>query len=352
MGKIINSTFQPAWWLRSPHLQTIFPSLFRKKANFKPDWERMELEDGDFMDLAWHRRPEADAPLVLMMHGLEGSLDSHYASNMLAALHAAGFSAVMMHLRGRGREPNRLPQSYHSGATDDLRLVLKHLAQRHQTPQAVIGVSLGGNLLLKYLGEEGKNCPLKTAIAISAPFQLGNCSKKLGKGFGKIYGQYLLNTLKASYREKFSIVNSPLDVDLKSIKTLWQFDDAITAPLHGFKGVEDYYRQCSCAQFLPAIATPTLIIHSQDDPFMTPVIVPAEDEMSGNVTLELTRYGGHVGFIEGYAGGKLTYWLERRVVAHLQSLLNRSPVPSLSESPGLTKILKNRDFDNIPYQEE
>lgn len=331
MGKIINSSFRPAWWLRSPHLQTIFPSLFRKRAGFKPDWERMELEDGDFMDLAWHRRPEAEAPLVLMIHGLEGSLESHYAGNMLAALHEAGFSTVMMHLRGRGREPNRLPQSYHSGATDDLRLVLEQLAQRGQMPQAVIGVSLGGNLLLKYLGEEGENCPLKTAVAVSVPFQLRTCSKKLGKGFAKLYGQYLLNKLNASYRAKFGKITSPLTIDLKSIRTLWQFDDAITAPLHGFEGAEDYYRQCSCAQFLADIATPTLIIHAQDDPFMTPEIVPAEDEMSGDVTLELTRYGGHVGFIEGYAGGKLTYWLEQRVVAHLQELLNLSPALSSAE---------------------
>ena len=318
MGKIINSTFQPAWWLRSPHLQTIWPSLFRKPANFIPDWERVELEDGDFMDLAWHRRAEADAPLILMMHGLEGSLDSHYASNMLAALHDAGFSAVMMHLRGRGREPNRLPQSYHSGATDDLRLILKHLERSHQMPQAAIGVSLGGNLLLKYLGEEGENCPLKTAVAISVPFQLRACSKKLCAGFAKIYGQYLLSKLKSSYREKFSKVTSPLTIDLKNIKTLWQFDDVITAPLHGFKDAEDYYRQCSCAQFLADIATPTLIIHAQDDPFMTPATVPTESEMSEDVMLELTQHGGHVGFIEGYAGGQLQYWLERRVTSYLK----------------------------------
>ncbi len=318
MGKIINSAFKPVWWLHSPHLQTIWPSLFRKPADFTPEWERVELDDGDFIDLAWHRRPEADAPLVLMMHGLEGSLESHYAGNMLAALHDAGFSSVMLHLRGRGREPNRLPQSYHSGATDDLRLILKHLEQKGQAPQAAIGVSLSGNLLLKYLGEEGENCPLKTAVAVSVPFQLRACSKKLRAGLARIYGLYLLNKLKDSYRKKFSKMASPLAIDINNIKNLWQFDDLITAPLHGFKNAEDYYRQCSCTQFLPNIATPTLIIHAQDDPFMTPDIVPAREEMSEHVTLELTQFGGHVGFIESYSDGKLNYWLEPRIVAHLQ----------------------------------
>lgn len=321
MSKRIHSTFQPAWWLRSPHLQTIFPSLFRKPAGFTPDWERVELEDGDFMDLAWHRRPEADPPLVMMIHGLEGSLDSHYASNMLAALHTAGFNTVMLHLRGRGREPNRLPQSYHSGASDDLRLILQHLQAHDQMPAAVIGVSLGGNLLLKYLGEEGEHCPLKTAVAISVPFQLNVCAKKLGNGFAKIYGQYLLSKLKDSYRDKFSRVQSPLAIDLHNIKTLWQFDNEITAPLHGFKDAADYYQRCSCAQFLPDIATPTLILHAQDDPFMTPGIVPAADAMSEHVTLELTRHGGHVGFIESYSDGKINYWLEQRVIAYLQDAL-------------------------------
>nr|CAA6822829.1 MAG: Hydrolase, alpha/beta fold family functionally coupled to Phosphoribulokinase [uncultured Thiotrichaceae bacterium] len=321
MGKIINSSFQPSWWLRSPHFQTIWPSLFRKQADFTPEWERVELDDGDFMDLAWHRRQEADAPIVLIIHGLEGSLESHYANTMLAALHKAGFSSAVLHLRGRGREPNRLPQSYHSGATDDLRLILNHLEQQQQIPKAVIGVSLGGNLLLKYLGEEGGNCPLTTAIAVSVPFQLRACSQRLGKGFAKIYGQYLLRKLHESYHKKFSKVTSPLTIDLKNIKTLWQFDDAITAPLHGFKDAKDYYQQCSSAQFLPKITTPTLIIHSQDDPFMTPEIVPTEKHMSEQVTLELTQHGGHVGFIEGYSDGALKYWLEQRVVSHLQEQL-------------------------------
>ncbi|PIE00211.1 MAG: hydrolase [Thiothrix nivea] len=319
MGKLIHSHFRPPWWLRSPHLQTIWPSLFRKRAVFTPEWQRVELEDGDFMDLAWHRHSNPAAPLVLMIHGLEGSLESHYAGNMLAALRAGGFNAVLLHLRGRGREPNRLPQSYHSGATDDLRLILAHLAAQQQLPAAVIGVSLGGNLLLKYLGEEGENCPLQAAIAISVPFQLKACARQLQTGFARIYGRYLLNRLRQSYRDKFSRMSSPLAVKVEDLKTLWQFDNRVTAPLHGFAGADDYYRQCSCRQFLADIAIPTLIIHAQDDPFMTPAIIPQENEMADSVTLELTRYGGHAGFID-YQQGGLYYWLEPRVVSHLRDI--------------------------------
>ncbi|MEZ5535301.1 MAG: hydrolase [Thiolinea sp.] len=320
MGKLIHNNFRPQWWLRSPHLQTIWPSLFRKRADFTPEWERVELDDGDFIDLAWHRHTNPAAPVILMIHGLEGSLESHYAGNMLAALHAAGFSPVLMHLRGRGREPNRLPQSYHSGATDDLRLILDHLQQKQQSPAAAIGVSLGGNLLLKYLGEEGANSPLQSAIAISVPFQLGACAAQLQNGFARIYGQYLLRKLRESYRNKFSRMPSPLNVEVSELKTLWQFDHRVTAPLHGFKGADDYYQQCSCTQFLGNIATPTLILHAQDDPFMTPEVVPAAEQLSDKVTLELSRYGGHVGFIEHKKGSGLHYRLEQRVVEALSGI--------------------------------
>lgn len=319
MGKIINSNFRPAWWLRSKHLQTIWPSLFRKRPDFTPEWERVELEDGDFMDLAWHRQPEQDAPIVMLIHGLEGSLQSHYAGNLLVKLHENGFTGVLLHLRGRGREPNRLPQSYHSGKTEDLRLIMAHLTQQQQAPKAIVGISLGGNLLLKYLGEAGADSPLKAAIAASVPFSLQTCADQLERGLSNIYGRYLLRLLKQSYHNKFSRIASPLALDpkLNAIKTLQQFDDAITAPLHGFASAADYYQRCSCAQFLPAIQTPTLIIHASDDPFMRPEVVPRAAVMSEAVTLELTSHGGHVGFIGGSSLFRLDYWLEQRMLEHL-----------------------------------
>lgn len=323
MKRIQQSTFRPAWWLRSPHLQTLWPVFLRRRVQLPLQMERVELSDGDFIDLAWYRL--TGAPLVMVIHGLEGSLQSHYAQTLMQALHQAGFASVFMHLRGCSTEHNRLTQSYHSGRTTDIAEVLAHLRQTQQMPDAAIGFSLGGNLILKYLGETGTNAGLQAAIAISVPFQLRECAVKLERGFSVIYGHYLLNKLKASYRRKFSQMTSPLAVDLNTLSTLFAFDDQITAPLNGFAGAEDYYERSSSRQFLPAIQTPTLIIHSQDDPFMYPTTAPTAAMLSDNVTLELTTHGGHVGFVTGTAPWRAEYWLETRIIAWLQERrLNRS----------------------------
>lgn len=319
MGQRIQSSYQAPWWLKSPHLQTILPTLLRKRPQLIFDWERLELKDGDFIDLAWYPRPQA--PLVLMMHGLEGSLHSHYASTLVKALHEAGFSVVFMLLRGRGREPNRLAKSYHSGASADLAEVLAQLQARGQMPAAAVGVSLSANLLLKYLGETAANSRLKAAVAISAPFQLAVCAKKLEHGFARIYGQYLLKQLKNSYQAKFKQLVAPKPVNLSAIQTIYQFDDQVTAPFNQFMSATDYYQRSSSAQFLGKIQTPTLILHALDDPFMRPSIVPNVEQTSASVSLEITEQGGHVGFITGSAPWKLVYWLDERVPAWLKTQL-------------------------------
>lgn len=322
MGQRITSSYQAPWWLSSANLQTILPTFIRKRPSLDFTWERLELKDGDFIDLAWYPRPQA--PLVLVMHGLEGSLNSHYAPTLVQALHTAGFSVVFMLLRGRGRDPNRLASSYHSGASADLAEVLAQLQARQQMPAAVVGISLSANLLLKYLGETAAQSGLKAAVAISAPFQLAVCAKKLEHGFSKAYGQYLLKQLKQSYLEKFKLIRSPLTVDLDAIHTLYQFDDQVTAPLNNFANATDYYQRSSCAQFLGNIQTPTLIIHALDDPFMRPSIVPTPEQTSASISLEITEQGGHVGFITGRAPWKLRYWLDERVPAWLSSQLLES----------------------------
>lgn len=317
MGQQIHSSYQAPWWLKSPHLQTILPTLLRKRPSLAWVWERLELNDGDFIDLAWYPRPQA--PLVLMMHGLEGSLNSHYAATLVQALHTAGFAVVFMLLRGRGREPNRLAKSYHSGASADLAEVLAQLQARGQLPAAAVGISLSANLLLKYLGETAATSPLKAAVAISAPFQLAVCAKKLEHGFARIYGQYLLKQLKASYRKKFKQLAAPTPVDLSAIQTIYEFDDQITAPFNHFVNATDYYQRSSSAQFLGEIQTPTLILHALDDPFMRPSIVPSPEQLSPSVSLELTKHGGHVGFMTGRVPWKLGYWLDERVPAWLKA---------------------------------
>lgn len=321
MKRIQQSTFRPLWWLRSPHLQTLWPVFFRHRPSLTLQHERVELADGDFIDLAWYPRPAA--PRVLVLHGLEGSLHSHYAQTLLLALHQAGFEGVFMHLRGCSGEHNRLASSYHSGRTADIAEVLAYLQQTQRMPDAAVGFSLGGNLILKYLGETADQSGLQAAIAVSVPFQLHECARKLERGFSWVYGRYLVSKLQASYRRKFSKMASPLTVDWGKLTTLFQFDDQITAPLNGFAGAEDYYSRSSSAPFLTRIQTPTLIIHSQDDPFMYPTTVPTAAMLSDSVTLELTTHGGHVGFVGGR--WRAEYWLEARIIEWLRTRVQFPP---------------------------
>ncbi len=311
-GRLQTSGFRPAWWLPGPHLQTLWPSLVRRRPRLALAWERLELADGDFLDLAWG--PPRPGPLILVIHGLEGNLDSHYAPTTLAALAAAGFQTLFMHLRGCGPQPNRLARRYHAGASEDLAAVIERVRQvRGAPPAGAVGFSLGGNLLLKYLGEQGGAAALGAAVAVSVPFQLLDCARRLEQGLSRRYQAHLLARLRQAYRRKAAQVPMPLSPDLDRLDNFLDFDHQITAPLHGFAGVEDYYRRCSCRQFLPRIQVPTLILHAQDDPFMYPDTVPGAGELGPGVTLELSRRGGHVGFVGGALPGWGRYWLDQRI---------------------------------------
>jgi predicted alpha/beta-fold hydrolase len=317
MGTLSRSDFRPAWWARGAHLQTLGPSLLRRRPQLPLERQRVELADGDFIDLAGIRN---DGPPVLVIHGLEGNLESHYAAGILFALASAGYEPVFMHLRGCGDEPNRLARSYHSGATEDLTAVLAHLADRPQGPPlATIGYSLGGNLLLKHLGESAQS-GMRAGIAVSVPFLLRDAMLRLGLGASRIYQRHLVGRLKASYQRKFARIPSPLTLDVEGIRDFFAFDDQVTAPLHGFAGAEDYYARCSCRRFLKHIDTPTLIIHAQDDPFMFERTVPREEELGPGVRLELTSGGGHVGFVGGHLPWRPEYWLETRILKYLREI--------------------------------
>lgn len=258
---------------------------------------------------------------MLILHGLEGDLDSHYAGSLVRRLAAEGFRPIFMHLRGCSGEPNRLDRFYHSGATEDLAEVLAALAEDPEGPPlAAVGFSLGANLLLKYLGE--RDAPLlEHAVAISAPFMLRDAMLRLNTGLSSIYRRYLITRLKTAYRRKFAERPSPLDLNLDTIQDFNAFDDRITAPLGGFAGVHDYYNRASCRQFLPHVRTPTLIIHALDDPFVFPSTVPFDDELGPGIRLELARRGGHVGFIAGALPWRPIYWLEERILRHLRETL-------------------------------
>jgi len=314
---ITRSAFRPAWWLPGAHLQTLYPSLFRPRKAPPLTRERIEFPDGDFVDLDW--TPQTDGMVVLILHGLEGSIESHYTGGMLSALFRNGYTAGLMYFRGRSGEPNRLPRSYHSGETGDLDFVIQQLCRHYPEDKiAVIGFSLGGNVLLKWLGERGSTAPVVTAVTVSVPFDLNSAALNLERGLSRIYQRHLLKKLRESVVAKSRQHTAPFPVErLAELRTFRQFDNAITAPLHGFSGVDDYYEQSSSKQFLQHIAIPTLMLQARDDPFLPETALPDEADLSNTVTLEVSRRGGHVGYVAGWKPWRPAYWLEQRILQHL-----------------------------------
>lgn len=328
-GRIIKSSFVAPKWAKNRHIQTIWPRFLQKRQPLTYTTERISLPDGDFLDLAWGPKPEKLTGLVVLFHGLEGSIKSHYANDMMATLSRDGWQVVLMHYRGCSGEPNIKPRAYHSGETEDPSYVLELLAARYPgLPMVGIGFSLGGNMLLKLLGENPSQHWLSAAIAISAPLKLGECAQSIDRGFSRVYQKYLLASMKRTLLKKMAHIDYRNLIqlnhdDVDTIHSFKRFDTLITAPLHGFSDAEDYYEKCSAYHFLSAIHCPTLILHSIDDPFMSPVIVPSEQELARAVTLELSEEGGHVGFMQG-AFNKPTVWLHERVRRFVADYLPRA----------------------------
>jgi len=319
MGK----KFIPSFILKNRHIQTLYSSLFRTFPNIDMEVERFNLEDGDFLECYWHNKPEANAntPIVILFHGLAGSYKSPYIQGTMQELAKNGFASVIMHFRGCSGVENSLPRSYHSGESGDALQWINHITSSFPNSKIfTIGYSLGGNMMLKLLGELGDKSPITAAISVSAPMQLDVCANKMDKGFSKFYQHILLKDLNAALTRKYDKFDmySHLNIkkaEVKNLKTFWEFDGAYTAPIHGFESAQDYYTKCSSKQFLKDIKTPTLIVHSSDDPFMTTEILPNENEISKYITLEVSQHGGHVGFIEG-TFFKPKFWLEKRVVSY------------------------------------
>ncbi len=321
---ITKSKFRPLWWLRSPHLQTLWP-VITNKGNHSGRHERFTLSDGDFLDLEWFDVENPEARLVIILHGLEGSINSPYAIAITKALQQQGFQTLFMHFRGCSGSPNLKDRSYHSGETEDFSEVVEHAMKvTGKSVYAAIGYSLGGNALLKWLGEQGlkhtqgnASLSIERAVTVSVPYVLADAAHRMTLGISRIYENYLLTKLRKSFKDKFTVngLTSPINVEVDQLKDFASFDDQITAPLHGFSNGKEYYRLSSSRQYLKDIATQTLLIHAKDDPFMFEKTVPIEEDLSDSVTLELADNGGHVGFISGRF--KPERWLEKRIIQFL-----------------------------------
>ena len=321
-GRILASGFKSSRLLRNRHLQTIFPNILYPGPQPPLRRERLELPDRDFIDVDWTLA--GSGPVVIVLHGLEGSIKSHYAARTMRRIHQLGWRGALPHFRGCSGEPNRLSINYHSGFTQDLEYFTGLLRRREpHTPLAAVGYSLGGNVLLKWLGESPNSGRLLTAVAVSVPFDLADASNTVECGVSQIYKWNLLGSMRRSSIRKFRQVEPPFPLpNIRRLRTFRDFDNALTAPLHGFRDAEDYYTVCSSRRYLKNIRVPTLILHSSDDPLMTPASVPHANELSPAVTLELSHTGGHVGFVNGSLL-RPKMWLIERISRHLVQTLPR-----------------------------
>jgi len=318
--------FIPAIGLKNRHLQTMWASFFRKKPKPKLVHNKFILKDGDFLDISWcHIKHRYDnTPIVVLFHGLTGSCRSHYIRGAMSALSEAGYTSVVMHFRGCYDRTNDLPRAYHSGETNDAKEFIASLkAQYPKAPLYAVGYSLGGNMLLKLLGEMQEQSPFKAAVSVSAPMQLDVCANVMNTGFSRYYQKNLLKSLKKSLAAKYMKHDmvSLLKFEQKDLDTLtdfWKYDTVYTAPIHGFSSAQDYYTQSSSKQYLKNIDTPTLIIHASDDPFMNDSVLPNKSEISLSVELEVSANGGHVGFISGSIFSPV-YWLDKKIISFFSS---------------------------------
>jgi hypothetical protein len=306
-------------WLAGGHLQTIWPYLLPRPAvTYRR--ERVEAPDGDFWDFDWIAAASdaPDAPLVVLFHGLEGSSDSHYARALMAMVAARGWRGMVAHFRGCSGEPNRRPRAYHSGDHEELAAMLAAIRARVSAATAVhaVGVSVGGSVLLNWLGRAGSDAArvISAAAAVSTPLDLAAAGIAIGRGFNRVYTQNFLSTLKPkslALAQRFP--GLLVEERVRRARTLYEFDDAVTSQLHGFAGASDYWRRASSKPWLAHVAVPTLVLNARNDPFVPPESRPAASEASDDVLLLQPDEGGHAGFLSGAFPGNLE-WLPRRLL--------------------------------------
>jgi predicted alpha/beta-fold hydrolase len=318
--------FLAPWWARGPHAQTLLARWLRSEDGPDFERERLETSDDDFIDLDWTFDPGEGAPIVLLLHGLEGSSDRRYMRNVARELLQRGVRAVAMNFRGCSGEPNRQLRFYHSGETADPGLVLKAIRERFPDRRlGAMGFSLGGNMILKAMGErdDGGTGMLDACVAMSVPYDLSaGCSLLERSVMGRVYSDYFMRSLRQKVSTKRDRLAEVLDMDqVDGARTIRAFDEAVTAPLNDFDDAEDYYRRCSSAPFLTEVRVPTLLLHARNDPFLpADLITEARAAANLHIRMVTTDYGGHVGFIQGSLR-KPDFWGDRAGAAFLADAL-------------------------------
>jgi predicted alpha/beta-fold hydrolase len=325
------AVFRPARGLANRHLQTIWAPLLRRPRAPPLSRERWSLSDGDFLDVDRLPAPAANpgAPRLLVLHGLEGSSEAAYARGLLGRAHARGLGGLALNFRSCSGEPNRLARSYHSGETGDLAYAVERLrSEAPGAPLLIAGISLGANVLVKWLGEVGASAPreVRACAAISTPFELALCAAALdGPGvWARLYRERFLSTLLAKARAKAARFPGALPPErLRGLRTLTEFDDRVTAPVHGFAGAADYYARSSSGPFVSRVRVPLLLLNAADDPFIPPAALPRDAVRTSDfVRLEISERGGHVGFVAGSLRAP-RYWAEERALQFLEEILAR-----------------------------
>lgn len=299
---LISSIYKPPVLFRNGHFSTIYSSKLRIPPNIIQTRERIVLPDSDFMDLDWSYATKQSKEIVVLLHGLEGNAQRTYIKGIASHLNKRGCDAIAVNFRGCSGEPNRLYKSYTAGATDDLEIVINHILEKDQYDKIMLnGFSLGGNLMLKYLGEKNSiPSEIKKAVAVSTPLSLEHSLEELNKKRNTLYSKVFLMSLKKKLKEKSEMFPEDLHPDdHKKIKSLLDFDTIYTSKAHGFVDAYDYYRKNSCLQFLPEIKVPILILNAKNDSFLSGSCYPVDlAKKQSNIFLEIPRYGGHVGFYD------------------------------------------------------
>ena len=330
---MVATPYSPAWWLPGPHARTIWGRFFRRTPPLETHIERWDTDDGDFIDLVRLAAP-AGRPRLVMLHGLEGTARSHYARGLFLEAARRGWAADLLLFRGCGAEPNRTRRFYHSGETGDIGAVARRLLAADPAPLVFAGVSLGGNVLLKWLGELGAAVDprIRGAAAVSVPYDLARACRHIDHGFSRVYQRHFLQSLRRkalAKLERFPDLASRERIE--SARTLYDFDDVVTAPVHGFADATDYYTRSSSIHFLDDIRVPTLLLSAYDDPFLpAEVLEQVERTAAGNslLTVEFPAKGGHVGFVGGHNPLRPVYYAERRVARFFDHVLDSAYDPT------------------------